>query len=209
MSSHCLDKRHRMIQEERYLHFNSLEIAILFRVLCMLHLHMRLIVIRAERIVLFHIDRSFPLPIQYLILRVGETYWTEYFPILTRPEVKNFFPEDAPLSKNRGWRSQVRLWVLEAIGCRRFEWLKQSICGGYISRLPAGEWEIVLRGFRSSSLLPANRLLLSKDNAKVTSETRDRVCLWVSSSDLQAILGRVLKLELQFFLRILWSHCEK
>ncbi|OAE23682.1 hypothetical protein AXG93_4520s1050 [Marchantia polymorpha subsp. ruderalis] len=77
-------------------------------------------------------------------------------PILSNPEVKDFFPEDAQLSTNTGWRSQVRLRVLEAIG----SWISSSeflhvkdICGLHISMLTASEWEVVLRGFRSSSVL--------------------------------------------------------
>ncbi|OAE30615.1 hypothetical protein AXG93_1037s1010 [Marchantia polymorpha subsp. ruderalis] len=68
--------------------------------------------------------------------------------------VREFFPCRAPRSVT-GWRSQVRLRVLEAIGnCNTFEVLEvREICDGDISSLTASEWEIVLRGFMSSTIL--------------------------------------------------------
>ncbi|OAE18532.1 hypothetical protein AXG93_625s1220 [Marchantia polymorpha subsp. ruderalis] len=72
-------------------------------------------------------------------------------PITELPE----FPRRASLSTIIGTQSQVRLRVLEAIGsCKTLEILDvRHICGGDISMLTASEWEVVLRGFRSSTVL--------------------------------------------------------
>ncbi|BFI22817.1 hypothetical protein MPTK1_8g16163 [Marchantia polymorpha subsp. ruderalis] len=74
---------------------------------------------------------------------------------LSEPEFREFFPDGELISTITGWRSQVRLRVLEAIGnCNTFEDLDvRAICGGDISRLTASEWEIVFRGFMSSTNL--------------------------------------------------------
>ncbi|OAE19728.1 hypothetical protein AXG93_2958s1020 [Marchantia polymorpha subsp. ruderalis] len=76
-------------------------------------------------------------------------------PYLHWPEFQEFFPERASLSTITGWRSQVRLRVLEAIGnCNTFEVLNvHDIFQGDISRLTASEWDVVFRGFRSSTIL--------------------------------------------------------
>ncbi|BFI21360.1 hypothetical protein MPTK1_8g02075 [Marchantia polymorpha subsp. ruderalis] len=76
-------------------------------------------------------------------------------PILSDRPLDEFFPERESLLTNRGWRSKVRLRVLEAIGsCKTFEHLHvEDFCGGNISRLSASEWELVLRGYRSSTYL--------------------------------------------------------
>ncbi|BFI22819.1 hypothetical protein MPTK1_8g16167 [Marchantia polymorpha subsp. ruderalis] len=76
-------------------------------------------------------------------------------PDLSEPEFREFFPDSELISTITGWRSQVRLRVLEAIGnCNTFEYLQVGgICGGDISRLTAREWEIVFRGFMSSTNL--------------------------------------------------------
>ncbi|OAE32772.1 hypothetical protein AXG93_3556s1220 [Marchantia polymorpha subsp. ruderalis] len=76
-------------------------------------------------------------------------------PILSDRPLEEFFPERESLLTNRGWRSKVRLRVLEAIGsCKTFEHLHvEDFCGGNISRLSASEWELVLRGYRSSTYL--------------------------------------------------------
>ncbi|OAE34734.1 hypothetical protein AXG93_3886s1000 [Marchantia polymorpha subsp. ruderalis] len=65
------------------------------------------------------------------------------------------FPNRASLSTIRGWRSKLRLRVLEAIGnCNTLEDLfVEAICEYDISRLTASEWEVVLRGFISSTVL--------------------------------------------------------
>ncbi|BFI43185.1 hypothetical protein MPTK2_8g15897 [Marchantia polymorpha subsp. ruderalis] len=90
---------------------------------------------------------------------------------LFNPEIREFFPDSAALSTITGWRSQVRLRVLEAIGnCNTFEDLTVPFIyygakydeakygeivrdWGDISRLTASEWEIVCRGFMSSTVL--------------------------------------------------------
>ncbi|BFI22788.1 hypothetical protein MPTK1_8g15893 [Marchantia polymorpha subsp. ruderalis] len=78
-----------------------------------------------------------------------------WLPDLREPEFREFFPDGELISTITGWRSQVRLRVLEAIGnCNTFEDLDvRAICGGDISRLTASEWEILLRGLRSSTVL--------------------------------------------------------
>ncbi|BFI24144.1 hypothetical protein MPTK2_1g08755 [Marchantia polymorpha subsp. ruderalis] len=101
-------------------------------------------------------EPELPPAVQDLIRRLGgKAMHVSLPPILSCPELEDFFPERAPLSTNTGWRSQVRLRVLEAIGsCRSFETLiVEGICGRHISRLTASEWEVVLRGFNSSSVL--------------------------------------------------------
>ncbi|BFI22820.1 hypothetical protein MPTK1_8g16169 [Marchantia polymorpha subsp. ruderalis] len=84
-------------------------------------------------------------------------------PNLHEPEFREFFPDSAALSTITGWRSQVRLRVLEAIGnCNTFQILNVPFIRGRdeygwtrgdISRLTASEWEIVFRGFMSSTNL--------------------------------------------------------
>ncbi|BFI43187.1 hypothetical protein MPTK2_8g15893 [Marchantia polymorpha subsp. ruderalis] len=97
-----------------------------------------------------------PSAVQYLIRRLegkGEPFL--WFPDLSEPEFREFFPDGELISTITGWRSQVRLRVLEAIGnCNTFEDLNvRDIFHGDISRLTASEWEIVCRGFMSSTVL--------------------------------------------------------
>ncbi|OAE21348.1 hypothetical protein AXG93_3158s1090 [Marchantia polymorpha subsp. ruderalis] len=68
---------------------------------------------------------------------------------------QEFFPERASLSTITGWQSQVRLRVLEAIGnCNTLEYLGvEEICDHDISKLTDSEWDVVLRAFRSSTIL--------------------------------------------------------
>ncbi|BBN18364.1 hypothetical protein MPTK1_8g01980 [Marchantia polymorpha subsp. ruderalis] len=105
-----------------------------------------------------------PTAVQDLIRRLEgrrlDGVWKEsdgmmQLPCLINPELEEFFPERASLSTNIGWRSQVRLRVLEAISsCTEFNILDvEEICGGDISRLTASEWELVFRGCRSSTSL--------------------------------------------------------
>ncbi|BBN06370.1 hypothetical protein Mp_3g20530 [Marchantia polymorpha subsp. ruderalis] len=101
-------------------------------------------------------ERELPSAVQDLLLRLEG----EGAPITTLPHSRNkdfrkFFPKIASLSTMTGWRSQVRLRVLEAIGnCNTFESLDVDIiCGGDISRLTESEWEVVFRGFKSSTVL--------------------------------------------------------
>ncbi|BFI08641.1 hypothetical protein MPTK1_2g23755 [Marchantia polymorpha subsp. ruderalis] len=99
-------------------------------------------------------EPEFPSAVQDLLRRLeGNDEPIESFPELWVPEFRDFYPKRASLSNIRGWRSKVRLRVLEAIGnCNTLQHLNvNEICGGNISRLTASEWEIVLRGFRYST----------------------------------------------------------
>ncbi|BBN19947.1 hypothetical protein MPTK1_8g15140 [Marchantia polymorpha subsp. ruderalis] len=103
-----------------------------------------------------HEEPELPSAIQDLVQRLeGQGEPITQLPDLTGSEFQEFFPERASLSTITGWRSQVRLRVLEAIGnCNTFEILYvHYICRGDVSRLTASEWEIVFRGFRSSTVL--------------------------------------------------------
>ncbi|OAE27257.1 hypothetical protein AXG93_59s1000 [Marchantia polymorpha subsp. ruderalis] len=97
-------------------------------------------------------EQEFPSAVQDLLRRLeGKGEPVKRLPELWVPEFREFFPTRASLSKIRGWRSKVRLRVLEAIGnCNTLQELDVSeICGRNISRLTASEWEVVFRGFRS------------------------------------------------------------
>ncbi|BFI09109.1 hypothetical protein MPTK1_3g01450 [Marchantia polymorpha subsp. ruderalis] len=128
-------------------------------------------------------EPELPSAVQDLIRRLeGQPTFVQLRPILIGPELEDFFPADTPLSTDSGWRSKVRLRVLEAIGsCNSFETLVlEYICGDNISRLTASEWEIVLRGFRSSSFL--RRIRISQ-------------LTWSSEADLESLgvqLGIIL-----------------
>ncbi|OAE35421.1 hypothetical protein AXG93_2587s1360 [Marchantia polymorpha subsp. ruderalis] len=70
--------------------------------------------------------------------------------LIGEPEFREFSPDIAAPSTIKGWRNQVRVRVLEAIGsCNTFEVLNVI----NLSQLTAREWEIVLRGFMSSTNL--------------------------------------------------------
>ncbi|BFI42920.1 hypothetical protein MPTK2_8g13195 [Marchantia polymorpha subsp. ruderalis] len=82
---------------------------------------------------------------------------SDYF-YLHMPGFREFFPESASLSTITGWRSKVRLRVLEAIAltiarCTPHYLYVREICDGDISRFTASEWEVLLRGFHSSTVL--------------------------------------------------------
>ncbi|OAE31136.1 hypothetical protein AXG93_150s1260 [Marchantia polymorpha subsp. ruderalis] len=101
-------------------------------------------------------EPELPLAIQDLVQRLeGKGEPITRLPNFNRPEFLKFFPERASLSTITGWRSQVRLRVLEAIiSCNTVEILDvHNICGGDVSRLMASEWDIVLRGFMYSTVL--------------------------------------------------------
>ncbi|BFI13037.1 hypothetical protein MPTK1_4g13705 [Marchantia polymorpha subsp. ruderalis] len=97
-------------------------------------------------------------------------------------ELPDFVSWSEPLSTIIGWRSQVRLRVLEAIGsCKTLEILNVGrFCGGDLSTLTAREWEVVLRGFRCSTVLKKITVagLFSSDDAD-----KESLCLQ---------LGRIL-----------------
>ncbi|BFI22771.1 hypothetical protein MPTK1_8g15745 [Marchantia polymorpha subsp. ruderalis] len=106
-------------------------------------------------------EPELPSAVQDLIRRLeGKAKVLRWLPNLNRAEFRDFFPERASLSTVTGWRSQVRLRVLEAIGrCNKFHSLDvQDICGGDISRLTASEWEVVLGGFRCGTVLRVIRV---------------------------------------------------
>ncbi|BFI43211.1 hypothetical protein MPTK2_8g16140 [Marchantia polymorpha subsp. ruderalis] len=99
-------------------------------------------------------EPELPSAVQDLLRRLEGKGQPLRLPDLSKPEFREFFPDSELISTITGWRSQVRLRVLEAIGnCNTFEDLTvKAICGGDISRLTAREWEIVFRGFMSSNL---------------------------------------------------------
>ncbi|BFI43346.1 hypothetical protein MPTK2_2g21700 [Marchantia polymorpha subsp. ruderalis] len=106
-------------------------------------------------------EPGLPSAVKDLIRRLeGEGEPLRWLPILALPDFQYFFPEHASPSTNIGWRGEVRLRVLEAIGsCNTFHSLDTKIIfGGDISRLTAREWEILLRGFRRSTVLRAIRV---------------------------------------------------
>ncbi|BFI12987.1 hypothetical protein MPTK1_4g13335 [Marchantia polymorpha subsp. ruderalis] len=120
-----------------------------------------------------HEEPELPSAIQDLVQRLeGQGEPITELPYLTKPEFREFFPKEAP-STIIGWRSQVRRRVLEAIGsCNTFEILDMgNICGLYFSRLTASEWEVVLSGFRSSTVLKKIRVdsLYHSDDAEMES----------------------------------------
>ncbi|BFI11124.1 hypothetical protein MPTK1_3g20795 [Marchantia polymorpha subsp. ruderalis] len=100
-------------------------------------------------------ERELPSAVQYLIRRLEKAKRLPWLPPLTGPDFMEFFPKGEWLSTITGWRSQVRLRVLEAIGsCNTVLDLRMElICGGDISRLMANEWELLLRGFSRSTVL--------------------------------------------------------
>ncbi|BBN08645.1 hypothetical protein MPTK1_4g13230 [Marchantia polymorpha subsp. ruderalis] len=103
-----------------------------------------------------HEEPELPSAIQDLVQRLeGQGEPITELPYLSRPEFREFFPYAESLSTIIGRRSQVRRRVLEAIGsCTTFEILDVgNSCGLSISMLTASEWEVVLRGSRSSTVL--------------------------------------------------------
>ncbi|BBN08641.1 hypothetical protein MPTK1_4g13180 [Marchantia polymorpha subsp. ruderalis] len=103
-----------------------------------------------------HEEPELPSAIQDLVQRLeGQGEPITQLPNLRDPEFREFFPEFVGPWTIIGGISQVRRRVLEAIGsCNTFEILDvHHICDGNISRLTPSEWEVVLRGFRSSTVL--------------------------------------------------------
>ncbi|BFI22813.1 hypothetical protein MPTK1_8g16140 [Marchantia polymorpha subsp. ruderalis] len=114
-------------------------------------------------------EPELPSAVQDLLRRLeGKGQPCRWLPRLRGKQFREFFPASAALSTITGWRSQVRLRVLEAIGnCNTFEDLtvpfiydgakydeaKYGSTWEDISRLTASEWEIVCRGFMSSTVL--------------------------------------------------------
>ncbi|OAE30781.1 hypothetical protein AXG93_3522s1010 [Marchantia polymorpha subsp. ruderalis] len=101
-----------------------------------------------------HEEPELPSAIQDLVQRLeGQGEPLTQLPDLSGPEFREFFPKRASLSTITGWRSQVRLRVLEAIGnCNTFEILDvEDIIWGDISRcwlnLASG-----LRGYSESKI---------------------------------------------------------
>ncbi|BFI22814.1 hypothetical protein MPTK1_8g16155 [Marchantia polymorpha subsp. ruderalis] len=129
------------------------------------------------------------------LLRLKGGLW---FPDLSNPEFREFFPDSELISTITGWRSQVRLRVLEAIGnCNTFEYLRVECFRGrgIISMLTATEWEIVCRGYMSSTVLKEIRL---------SSDLR-----WGSDEEVESLcsqLGRILNSSSVTELRI--RGCE-
>ncbi|BFI13017.1 hypothetical protein MPTK1_4g13541 [Marchantia polymorpha subsp. ruderalis] len=103
-----------------------------------------------------HEEPELPSAIQDLLQRLeGQGEPITELPRLSGPEFREFFPRWVAPSTVIGWQSQVRRRVLEAIGrCNTFEILDVfNFCGGLISTLTPSEWEVVLRGFRCSTVL--------------------------------------------------------
>ncbi|BBN14799.1 hypothetical protein MPTK1_6g14600 [Marchantia polymorpha subsp. ruderalis] len=165
-------------------------------------------------------ETEVPSAVQDLIRRLGETNWSDWsttgsshpdvteYSILRRPEVKIFFPEDAPLSKNAntGWRSQVRLRVLEAIGsCISSSELLDvgDICDIHMSRLTASEWEVVLRGFRSSSVLREMRIGELKWSSEADLESLGlQLAIILNTSSVTHLAIGYCRLTARFFLNL-------
>ncbi|OAE32615.1 hypothetical protein AXG93_3228s1320 [Marchantia polymorpha subsp. ruderalis] len=101
-------------------------------------------------------EPELPSAVQDLVRRLeGKGVPIMRLPELFQGEFLEFFPESESLSTITRWRSQVRLRVLEAIGsCNTLEHLDVGdMCGGDISRLTESDWEVVFRGFKSSTVL--------------------------------------------------------
>ncbi|BFI13320.1 hypothetical protein MPTK1_4g16340 [Marchantia polymorpha subsp. ruderalis] len=122
-----------------------------------------------------HEEPELPSAIQDLVQRLeGQGEPITELPNLVSEEFLEFFPWSESLSTIIGWRSQVRLRVLEAIGrCNTLEILDvRRFCGGDISRLTPSEWEVVFRGFRCSTVLKEIRVfdrVRGSDDAEVES----------------------------------------
>ncbi|OAE30536.1 hypothetical protein AXG93_977s1220 [Marchantia polymorpha subsp. ruderalis] len=113
-------------------------------------------------------EPQLPSAIQDLIWRLegkGE-------PITRLPD----FGRQGSLSTDTWWRSHVRHAVLKAIGnCNTLEYLEiHYLCGGHISRLTDSEWDEVLSGFRSSTVL---RVLSLVDLTWNSVEEVESLCL--------------------------------
>ncbi|OAE22496.1 hypothetical protein AXG93_4697s1330 [Marchantia polymorpha subsp. ruderalis] len=147
-------------------------------------------------------EPELPSAVQDLIRRLeGEGEPITGLPDLSEEEFWDFFPEIASLSTITGWRRQVRLRVLEAIGsCNTFESLKvDDICGRDISRFTESEWEVVFRGFKSSTVLGS----ICLQNLK-----------WSSDAEVESLcsqIGRILNSssvqELEIFNTNLSARC--
>ncbi|BFI19579.1 hypothetical protein MPTK1_7g04715 [Marchantia polymorpha subsp. ruderalis] len=120
-------------------------------------------------------------------------------------EFQDFFPTSVSLSKITGWRSQVRLRVLESIGsCNTLEYLNvEDICGKNISRLSASEWELVLRAFRSSTIL---KEIVVGALEWSSNEEVERLCLQIgrilNTSSVQLLKIECTKLSARCFLNL-------
>ncbi|BFI31682.1 hypothetical protein MPTK2_3g24045 [Marchantia polymorpha subsp. ruderalis] len=142
-------------------------------------------------------EPELPSAVQDLIRRLGEGKPTSWLPQLTGEEFRDFFPEPASLSRitarRRTWIRQVRIRVLEAIGnCNTLEYLNFSlICGGDISTLNACEWELVLKGFRSSTVI---REIVVSFLEWSSDEELESLCLQIGRI-LNTSSVRVLKIE--------------
>ncbi|BFI16335.1 hypothetical protein MPTK1_5g20875 [Marchantia polymorpha subsp. ruderalis] len=142
--------------------------------------------------------------VQDLIRRLegrGEPMTT--LPELGRSEFREFFPKSASLSTITGWRSKVRLRVLEAIGnCNTFTHLTLSVY--HISRLTASEWEVVFRGFMCSTIFESISLysLRGYRSDKEVDKEVESLC---SNEELESFciqIGRILNSSSVQVLRI-------
>ncbi|BFI18595.1 hypothetical protein MPTK1_6g17145 [Marchantia polymorpha subsp. ruderalis] len=157
-------------------------------------------------------EPELPFAVQDLIWRLegkGEPMTT--LPYLRQRELRKFFPKRASLSTITGWRSKVRLRVLEAIGnCNTFENLDYvGICRRNMSMLTASEWEVVLRGFMSSTVIKKICLNFSynrKVESSISDEEVESFCLLIgrilNSSSVQVLRIENCKLSARCFLNL-------
>ncbi|BFI23038.1 hypothetical protein MPTK1_8g18425 [Marchantia polymorpha subsp. ruderalis] len=134
-----------------------------------------------------------PSAIQDLVRRLeGQGEPVTRFPDLSGREFQDFFPKRESISTITGWRSKVRLRVLEAIGsCNTLEVLHvDDIWSADISRLKKSEWEFVLRGFKSSTVLRKIVVLRLKWMS-------DGDLDWIGDEDLKWSLKRSLEAEVE------------
>ncbi|BFI09107.1 hypothetical protein MPTK1_3g01435 [Marchantia polymorpha subsp. ruderalis] len=125
--------------------------------------------------------------------------------LLIGPELEDFFPADAPLSTNTGWRSKVRLRVLEAIGSSisKYEELDVSYICWSISMLTASEWEVVLGGLRSSSVLRQMRISSLRWSSEADLESLGlQLGIILNSSSVTDLTIHCRKLTARFFLNL-------
>ncbi|BFI12416.1 hypothetical protein MPTK1_4g07835 [Marchantia polymorpha subsp. ruderalis] len=130
---------------------------------------------------------------------------SRHFTTLSERVRKEFFPERASLSTITVRQSQVRLRLLEAIGnCKTLEYLEvEEICDHDISKLTDSEWDVVWRGFKSSTVL---REISIKDMHWNSDTEVERLCLQLggilSSSSVTRLDIRSCPLTARCFLNL-------
>ncbi|OAE26423.1 hypothetical protein AXG93_131s1330 [Marchantia polymorpha subsp. ruderalis] len=155
-------------------------------------------------------EPELPFAVQDLIWRLegkGEPMTT--LPYLRQRELRKFFPKRASLSTITGWRSKVRLRVLEAIGnCNTLTHLHvDDIFHGDIWMLTASEREVVLRGFMSSTVIKKICLYFSsRREVEMPISDEESFCLLIgrilNSSSVQVLRIQFCKLSARCFLNL-------